>query len=197
MGRVENSSSPDQLETFIMESLYQQARVKDARIGWVEWRELNIATDPKLLDAGALIIQENFLSSLPPNLQPQILMSIPTSGAHIGEAVSRVSGIPHAVSEKTADTEEAGDAAFFDKNTDELVIPHAPSYKGKSFAHRFRGIDPAKHQVVGLVEAFIARGRMLEKYLEALSALGIKTVAMSMVAMELPDLQPPVLSNQK
>ena len=146
--------------------------------------------------AAAMAVEENFLSRLPENLQPTMLMSIPSSGTHFGSALEIVAGISHSISRKTDDVDRS-DGAYFDETSGELVVPHVTSYDGKVYAHRFRGIRPGEHKVVGLTEAFIATGRMLGRYNDALQPLSIQPVVMSVIAMDLPFLHTPQIAYKR
>jgi len=181
---------------YVLKKLIEQAKVTSIEKGWIEWKELNHASSRDLMLAAAMAVEEHFLSGLPDKLQPTMLMGIPSSGTHFGSALEFITGIPHSISTKTDDVDRS-DGAYFDETSRELVVPHVTSYDGRVYAHRFRGIKPGEHKVVGLTEAFIATGRMLERYNDALQPLGIQPVVMSVIAMDLSFLRTPQIGYKR
>ncbi len=181
----------------VLNKLYTQAKVTNENQGWIDWQQLNHRSERELLLAGAVAINDNFLSKMDSSQQPSVIMSIPASGTHVGSYINCVSGIDHSISKKGDDVEGHMDGAAFIDNNGELVIPHVPSYDGKYYAHRFRAVDPDKDKVVGLAESFIATGKTLETYYTALQPLGIQPVVMSIVAMDLPYLRNPQVGYQR
>ncbi len=173
--------------------------VKDYPSGYVICEGLNHAVSPRLLDAASKVIAGLYLSALPIDLRPTMVIGVPNRGRELAVAIGMETGLTIGVTERTETNGNGNKSlnATYDQEQDMVIIRGISSFTkpGKVFDHTMRGVKPGSTILVA--DDFTAWGHATDQYEKGLHELGIKAIYVYLAAKHFPFLSPPQIGYWK
>ena len=170
-----------------------KANVVNAKVGYVEIKEVNHKVDTLLLKKATLITKGLFLDRLQPYLVPELVIGVPDRGKEFATTLAYETDLPIGVSKRDEikSGQDQGFQANYNEKKDTLVINGISSFTnpGVLYNHKIRGLKPGSTVLVA--DDFSATGNVTEHYNRAFEQLGITAIFVYIVSKDFTNSEPP------